>query len=463
MITSTPAGLYCEDGAFHIDPWQPVERAVITHAHGDHARAGSRAYLCSPECAPLLRHRVPEGVIETSAWREPITMGRVRVSFHPAGHILGSAQIRLEHGGEVWVVSGDYKRMPDPTCAAFEPVPCHTFITEATFGLPIYTLGFDDERHRRNSCTGGKPIVRRDVRRCSSATRSARRSACSPSCGMLSAIRSIFTARCWRFTDIYRAVGVATGRNRTRQRRRPRTRRWPVLSSWRRSRRAGRRGCGAFRNPSTAFASGLMRVRGVRRQRGFDRGFVLSDHADWRALLDTIAETGASACARHARLVRRAGALSRRARPGDRHTRDQVRGRDGRARDRAEPANMKRFAALYDAIDRTTSTNAKVAALAAYFRDAPPADAAWAVFFLTGRRLKRLVPSAAAPQWSRGAHRHPGLAARRVLRSGRRLRRADRPAARSGRQRGARTGPAAGPWVEDRLLPLAKMDPAASA
>ncbi|MGH9173783.1 MAG: ligase-associated DNA damage response exonuclease, partial [Vicinamibacterales bacterium] len=139
MLQETSAGLYCEAGDFHIDPWAPVSRAVITHAHGDHARVGSKAYLCAAPSAPLLSRRFgAETRIESLPYRQPLTLGRTRISFHPAGHVLGSAQVRLEGPGGVWVVSGDYKRVPDPTCAPFEPVSCDTFVTESTFGLPIY-------------------------------------------------------------------------------------------------------------------------------------------------------------------------------------------------------------------------------------------------------------------------------------------------------------------------------------
>src|SRR5215216_5978985 len=139
MIASTASGLFCEAGNFHIDPWEPVPLAVVTHAHSGHARPGSAAYLCAAPGETVLRRRIPEGVVETLPYGESVTIGETRVSFHPAGHILGSAQIRVEHRGEVWVVSGDYKRQPDPTCTPFDVVPCHTFITEATFALPIYT------------------------------------------------------------------------------------------------------------------------------------------------------------------------------------------------------------------------------------------------------------------------------------------------------------------------------------
>src|SRR5689334_19475509 len=127
MIVSTPSGLFCAAGDFYIDPWTPVNRAVITHAHSDHASPGSAAYLCAAPGAALLRRRIPDAQVETLAYGETVTIGDARVSFHPAGHILGSSQVRVEHGGEVWVVSGDYKRHADPTCAPFEPVRCDTF------------------------------------------------------------------------------------------------------------------------------------------------------------------------------------------------------------------------------------------------------------------------------------------------------------------------------------------------
>src|SRR3954471_7735166 len=139
FLSESGSGLFCERGGFHIDPWQPVERALITHAHGDHARPGSTAYLCAAPSEALLRRRLGSDIrIESIPYGAPMTIGGVRVSFHPAGHVLGSAQIRLESADGVWVVAGDYKRAADPTCTPFEPVVCDTFITESTFGLPIY-------------------------------------------------------------------------------------------------------------------------------------------------------------------------------------------------------------------------------------------------------------------------------------------------------------------------------------
>src|SRR5437764_6884491 len=139
LLTPTDDGLYCPPGDFHVDPWKPVPRAVVTHAHSDHARWGCAHYLAAAAGEHVLRARLgPAAHIHPLPYGEPVTIRGVKVSFHPAGHILGSAQVRLEHRGEVWVVSGDYKTEPDATCAPFEPVRCHVFVSESTFGLPIY-------------------------------------------------------------------------------------------------------------------------------------------------------------------------------------------------------------------------------------------------------------------------------------------------------------------------------------
>jgi hypothetical protein len=161
LLRLTEDGLYCEAGGFHVDPWRPVDRAVITHAHGDHARWGSRAYLCSregegsraPGWAPRRRIRAVE-------YGEAVELNGVRVSLHPAGHILGSAQVRVEHRGEVWVVSGDYKTEADPTCTPFEPVRCHTFVTESTFGLPVYRWARTARCSRPSTPGGGRTGTR---------------------------------------------------------------------------------------------------------------------------------------------------------------------------------------------------------------------------------------------------------------------------------------------------------------
>jgi putative mRNA 3-end processing factor len=292
VIAETPAGLYCESGAFHLDPSQPVERALLTHAHSDHATPGSRHYLCAAPGAAVLQRRLPGASIETLPYGEPRTIGDVRVSFHPAGHILGSAQIRIERGGEVWVLSGDYKRQPDPTCEPFEPIPCHTFITEATFGLPIYTwdppaLVVDDilEWWRVNRANDRPSVLFCYV------LGKAQRILASIGDRAEAPIH-LHGAMC-ALTDAYREAGIpmAPAERITEGMRGKALARSLVLAP------LSARGTPWMRrlpNASDAFASGLMRVRGVRRQRAFDRGFALSDHADWGALLDTIAASGAS-------------------------------------------------------------------------------------------------------------------------------------------------------------------------
>jgi putative mRNA 3-end processing factor len=138
LIEFTDKGLYCPPGDFYIDPWCGVDRAVITHAHSDHARWGSKAYLCHTHSKPLLETRLGPNYYQTLEWNEPIDFHGVKLSLHPAGHIIGSSQVRLEYKGEVWVFTGDYKTENDGISGEYEPVKCHNFITESTFGLPIY-------------------------------------------------------------------------------------------------------------------------------------------------------------------------------------------------------------------------------------------------------------------------------------------------------------------------------------
>jgi putative mRNA 3-end processing factor len=155
ILQTSPYGLYCPPGDFFIDPWNAVGRAIITHSHSDHARPGSGTYLTAAPGERVLRYRLgSEAAIETVRYGETRNMNGVNVSLHPAGHILGSAQVRVEYRGEVWVASGDYKLAPDPTCDAFEPIVCHTFITESTFGRP-FTAGRRARPCLPRSMTGG--------------------------------------------------------------------------------------------------------------------------------------------------------------------------------------------------------------------------------------------------------------------------------------------------------------------
>jgi putative mRNA 3-end processing factor len=293
MLTETPAGLYCAEGDFHIDPWEAVPRALITHAHGDHARPGSAAYLCAAPTAPLLRRRFESGTtIEGLPYGQRLTLGSVRVSFHPAGHVLGSAQIRVEGPDGVWVVAGDYKRAADPTCEPFEPIACDTFVTESTFGLPVYR--WDPTRSviaellswwNDNAGAG-----RTSVLFCYTIGKAQRVLA---ELGRESDRRVYVHGMMSSMIEAYREAGVRMARVETATDR-------PKGSSFSGAlvlAPLSARGTPWMRrlgDVSDAFASGLMRVRGVRRQRAFDRGFVLSDHADWPALLQTVVESGAS-------------------------------------------------------------------------------------------------------------------------------------------------------------------------
>lgn len=292
LVEPRAAGLYCAAGGFHIDPWEPVDRAVITHAHGDHLRPGSRAYLCAAPAGPLVAHRLGGAAVQTAAYGEALDVNGVRVSLHPAGHILGSAQVRVEHRGEVWVASGDYKRAPDPTCAPFEPVRCHAFVTEATFALPVFRWD-PPGRTMAEICAwwdemraAGRPAVLFGY-----ALGKAQR-VLAELAGRID--RPVFVhGALAELTELYRASGVRLPAIR----RATETARGASFagelvvaplsargSTWMRR----------FRDHSSAFASGWMRIRGARRRRAYDRGFALSDHADWDGLVQTIADTGAA-------------------------------------------------------------------------------------------------------------------------------------------------------------------------
>ena len=290
LLSHTDRGLYCAAGDFYIDPWQPVDRAVITHAHGDHARWGSRRYLAARAGEHVLRTRLgPDAVIECVNYGAAVDMNGVRLSLHPAGHILGSAQVRIEHRGEVWVVSGDYKSEPDPTCDPFEPVPCHTFITESTFGLPIYRwqpqhLVFNQLNAwwRSNAAAGRASVV------FAYALGKAQRVIA----GVDADIGPIFThGAVERLNHDYRAAGIGLpATTYAADAKRGAFAGALIVAPPSASNSAWLRRFGAF---STAFASGWMQIRGARRRRGVDRGFTLSDHVDWPALLDCIESTGA--------------------------------------------------------------------------------------------------------------------------------------------------------------------------
>lgn len=291
LISLTGKGLYCEPGDFYIDPWKPVKKAVLTHAHADHTYQGSRSYLVPEEGLLLSRIRLgDEANISTAKYREITTIKDVKISFHPAGHVLGSAQVRIEHKGEVWVVSGDYKLMPDATCAPFESVPCHHFITEATFALPIYRwtpteIIFEEinDWWRSNREKGKTSVI--FAYSLGKAQRIMN--------GIDRSIGKIFThGAVERLTEAYRQAGVdlpPTQYVGAVENKRDFTGALIVAPPG----AAGSTWLRRFGEYSTGFASGWMMIRGARRRKAVDRGFVLSDHADWTELQTVISATGA--------------------------------------------------------------------------------------------------------------------------------------------------------------------------
>lgn len=289
VLTFTDRGIYCPAGDFYIDPWRPVERALITHGHSDHSRWGHQHYMATEAAAPVMRHRLGDVTIQTTPYGAKTQIGGASVSFHPAGHIPGSAQIRIEVGGQVWVVSGDYKPEPDGVCEPFELVPCHAFISECTFGLPAFKWA-------------PQAVVANEINAWW-ATNAAE--------GRFSLLGAYSLGKAQRLMSLLDPSigpilthGAVEATNEVL-----RTQGYPLPATTRVTAdldiKAHSGGIviappSAFGTPwarkfgraSTGFASGWMQLRGVRRRRAADRGFVLSDHADWPGLNDTIRATG---------------------------------------------------------------------------------------------------------------------------------------------------------------------------
>jgi putative mRNA 3-end processing factor len=290
LIEFTDIGLYCPQGNFYIDPWRGVDRAIITHAHSDHARWGSKEYLCHTKTKPILQLRLGNNNYQTTEWGQNIFINGVKVSFHPAGHIIGSSQIRLEHNGEVWVFTGDYKTENDGLSGMFEPVKCHTFITESTFGLPIYKwqpqqVIYNDMQQwvLRNAQDDKASVI------IAYSLGKAQR--------VLDAVskvtNNIFAhGAVWNTQEALLAAGeklpaikrVTTETNKSEFKN-------AVIiappgadgSPWLKK----------FTPYRLAICSGWMQVRGNARRRNADKGFVLSDHADWDGLLSAVKATEA--------------------------------------------------------------------------------------------------------------------------------------------------------------------------
>ena len=291
LIALTDRGLYCQAGDFYIDAWKPVHRTFVTHGHADHAHHGMGEYWCVQESAPILQWRLGDQNYHHLAYGERRQFGEVQVSMHPAGHILGSAQVRVEHQGEVWVFTGDFKRDLDPTCTPYEVVPCDVFICEATFAFPIYAWpGIEQEIER---VVQWMELCRREGKAALLYAYSLGKAQ-----RVLAHLRShldqpvLLHGGMVRGVEVYRQAGVAMAPTQ------------PLLELLPGTDLAGRlvlappsaqnspwtKRLGAY---DQAMASGWMQVRGNRRRRNVQRGFVISDHADWHSLIATIRETGA--------------------------------------------------------------------------------------------------------------------------------------------------------------------------
>ena len=292
ILERTDRGLYCAAGDFFVDPWRPVPHAVVTHAHADHARPGSDKYLGTDDGRHVLQTRMgADAKIETLPYGEQIRVGDATVSLHPAGHILGSAQVRIEVAGEVWCVGGDHKTdETDTTCASFEPVRCHTFVTESTFGLPVYQWPKQTELYGEINAwwSANAELGRTSVVFAYALGKSQRVLAgLDPSIGEIYCHGAVQTCN-----NGYRESGVELPETQYAGRKDDRGA-WAgsmilappsaLGSTWLRK----------FGDYATAFASGWMQLRGTRRRKGVDRGFVLSDHADWPGLISSIEATGA--------------------------------------------------------------------------------------------------------------------------------------------------------------------------
>jgi putative mRNA 3-end processing factor len=291
LIHFTGSGIYCPPGDFFIDPWRPVPYAVITHAHSDHARSGHGRYLCQQDTVPLLRARLGENSYQGLAWGEQVTHRGVTLSFHPSGHIIGAAQVRLEYQGEVWVVSGDYKTEHDGISGAFEPVRCHSFITESTFALPVYQW---------------KPqeLVYAEIRRWIDGQHADGNSVVLQAYSLGKSQRLIHALReyagkvfvhgaVWPIQQALKQAGYDfIEAERIDPAALPETYKRSIVIAP--TPVEGTYIDKAIRPYVSASCSGWMQVRGNRRRNQADTGFVLSDHADWPGLLSAIKATGAA-------------------------------------------------------------------------------------------------------------------------------------------------------------------------
>ncbi|RJQ74176.1 MAG: ligase-associated DNA damage response exonuclease [Desulfobacteraceae bacterium] len=290
LLQVRAAGLYCPAGDFYIDPVAPVDYAVITHGHADHARPGHSHYLASADCAPILKNRLGAEIdVHQLAYGETLRRNGVRLSLHPAGHILGSAQVRLEEAGRIWVVTGDFKQQVDPTCQPFEPVRCHGLVMESTFGLPVFR--WPAAQHTISQINRWWAQNRKDHK--TSLLFAYALGKAQRILALLEEIGPIFLHGAVASVNrIYAQAGIGlpptlsvSEVNDARQFAGALVLAPPLADHPLWTRR--------FKRAERAYASGWMQIRGNRRRRSLERGFVLSDHADWDGLLAAVRASGA--------------------------------------------------------------------------------------------------------------------------------------------------------------------------
>ncbi|MFN5335192.1 MAG: ligase-associated DNA damage response exonuclease [Bacteroidota bacterium] len=290
LLELTPNGIYCKQGDFYIDPWKPVHKAIITHAHSDHAKAGHQTYLCHPLTKVLLEVRLGKYNYQSINWKEQIYINGVKISLHPAGHVIGSSQVKVEYKGEVWVASGDYKTQDDGLSGVFEPIKCHTFITESTFGLPVYQWKSQEEQYKeiQNWIQHNQENAKHSVLYAYSLGKAQR---------IAQAVADVSSdiyvhGSVWNIHQALTEVGnpLPEVKRMNLENKKKLSKNSVIIAPVSAANTPWINQMGPYKS---AFCSGWMHIRGQAKRNPADYGFAISDHADWNGLLEAIKTTEA--------------------------------------------------------------------------------------------------------------------------------------------------------------------------
>jgi putative mRNA 3-end processing factor len=290
LLELTPKGIYCKQGDFYIDPWKPVHKAIITHAHSDHAKSGHQTYLCHPLTKILLTVRLGKNNYQSINWNEQIYINGIKISLHPAGHVIGSSQVRVEYKGEVWVASGDYKTQDDGLSGSFESIKCHTFITESTFGLPVYQWKSQKEQYKEiqdwiqhNQKNGNHSVLY--------AYSLGKAQRIAQAVGAVS--NNIYVhGSVWNIHQALTEEGILLPevKRMNLENKKSISEKSVIISPVSAADTPWINQMGPYKS---AFCSGWMHIRGQAKRNPADHGFAISDHADWNGLLNSIKATNA--------------------------------------------------------------------------------------------------------------------------------------------------------------------------